>query len=323
MAFYRPLQVTEREPDYQPGDPNDPPGWEDCTWASGVMAANAQTKGNYPATLAEAERLRAASGEPPGGGSNIGDLTRGMMARYGWAGATVEHDWTKVSKALAVGRGAVLQGSMGSVSTHLRRWDPGFRGGHAVYVQRERSGALWWMNPQAPATYQGEEVTDAQAKTYFLGLAGSKAMVVTLQEAEMGLAVYLTATRDTNPWDDFGSAKLTSGSILRVSDGASVNLAAGTSLGTVQVGTLDGKAIVAFNHSGELHVADRSRVTFTPMAPPSGPADCSAEVAAALAQAKVECDARVKRAEADAAEGEKLRIADESAKAERARVMGL
>lgn len=148
-----------------------------------------------------------------------------------------------------------------------------------------------------------------------------------LGEDEMGLAVYLTATKDANPWDDFGTAKFTSGSILRVSDGASVALSAGASLGTVQVGTLDGKDIVAFNHLGQLHVVDRSRVTFTPMAPPSGPSDCTEQVqkavAAAVAAEQTKCDARVAQAKTEAAKAEQGRIAEASAAQERARVLGL
>ena len=81
-----PSLVSEREPDGT---------WEDCTWASGVMLANAGTGGDwYARDRAEYEALRVAGGdgpaEKPGDGSNLGQLAAGMIARYGWAGARTD-----------------------------------------------------------------------------------------------------------------------------------------------------------------------------------------------------------------------------------------
>jgi hypothetical protein len=106
------------------------------------------------------------------------------------------------------------------------------------------------------------------------------------EEGGVGLKLYLTATKDANPWDDFGTAKLRTGAIQRVSDGASVALAAGTNLGTVQVGTVNGQAVVSLNHAGEQHVAPRANVDFIAIAPPAGPADCTDKVTAAYAEGK-------------------------------------
>ena len=95
-------------------------------------------------------------------------------------------------------------------------------------------------------------------------------------EAEMaGLQVNLNVTHDTNPYDALGTAKLpTSVSVRRVQDDARISLPTGTNLGVVQLGTLNGSAVVVFNHDSgrgaELHLTGKSQVTFTPLPPPSG-----------------------------------------------------
>jgi len=93
------------------------------------------------------------------------------------------------------------------------------------------------------------------------------------EEVDMGIAVKLTATSDANPFDAFGTAKLKSGALQRVRDGASVALGAGADLGVVQLGTrvIDAVAIVAFNHLNELHIAPKVAVTFSAIAPPVPP----------------------------------------------------
>lgn len=158
--------VSEREPRNQPEDPHDPAGWEDCTWTSGLELARAVGQ-PVPATLAEAEALREASGEPPGGGSNIGDLRRGMLERYGWAGAVMPY---AQALALKVGEVAVVTGTMSELPDHYRRWDPPFGGAHAAAIfQLDAEDRVWWCDPLAPeGDYEGEWMARAILRL-FLG----------------------------------------------------------------------------------------------------------------------------------------------------------
>lgn len=126
---------------------------------------------------------------------------------------------------------------------------------------------------------------------------------------DMGVKVYLPATKDANIYDDFGTAKLNSGRLTRVSDGVAVPLAAGTNLGVVQKATVDGKAHVCLNHAGESHVVPMANVTYTPLTVP--PLDCDAEVKAAVDKANAECATKVAAASAD---GYKKGTADEKSR---------
>lgn len=173
MQPFVPRQCTEREPG----------GYEDCTWCSGVMLANAGFGANIaPSTRAEYESLRVAGGdgpaENPGDGSNLGQLLVGMKRQYSWtpAGSSTHRAWSHVLQRLdAVGDCAVLQGSMGvfAKDSSWRRWDPQFGGAHAVFVERvDGDDHLWWMNPQAPNTYKGEFMSLADARRFYEGLGG-------------------------------------------------------------------------------------------------------------------------------------------------------
>lgn len=168
--MYRPPQCTEREPDGT---------WEDCTFASGVMLGNAaHAAAVYPSTQAEYERLRRLSGRAMTGGTNLADLEKGMRLGWGWTATrtTVHTSFASLWSQLSPGIGAVVQGSMGGfpVGHHLRRWDPRFGGPHAVYVQREDAGdRVWWMNPEAPASYAGEWITKAQLAAYWNAFGGT------------------------------------------------------------------------------------------------------------------------------------------------------
>lgn len=156
------VHVSEREVAHRwPDGRWDDARWEDCLWVAAVEYAVAC---GHPvvATHAEAEALRAASGDSVTGGSNLGDLTKGMQARYGWSGPK-EWGFQAAWQALIPGTAAVATGSMGNFPAghRLRRWDPDFASGHAVMVMRlDGSDQAWWCDGLAPAgTYQGEWVT--------------------------------------------------------------------------------------------------------------------------------------------------------------------
>lgn len=177
MAIFIPNQCSEREPG----------GWEDCTWCAGVMMENAARNANVrPSTRAEYEALRVAGGdgpaENPGNGSNNLQLVIGVQKRYGWTpriiGAPIgpRPSWTTIMSHLAKpGDMGCLQGGMDAwpSSSHWRRWDRPFDGGHNVFVVRlDTSPRLWWMNPQAPNEFGGEFIPLTEAKRYYDAFVG-------------------------------------------------------------------------------------------------------------------------------------------------------
>jgi hypothetical protein len=228
---YRPPMCSERESSDD----------EDCTWCSGVMlqnAAHARTLAR--STRAEYEGLRAAAGGPArveGVGSDLTELRRGIKKRYGWTPRLTSDDgafhppWATILQSLELpGDAAVLQGSMGVFqpsSHHLRRHGPGFDGAHAVYVQRiDDKPRLWWMDPQAPNSFDGEFISLADAKRFYEGLIGAAAFVrvgAKNAESEMpGLA--------TTPAEDLvmGVARIPAGTeVINVETRKRVEIGAG------------------------------------------------------------------------------------------------
>lgn len=151
--------VSERERDGS---------WEDCLWASATEWLNDTWKTSAPDTLAWAEKLRAASGEPPTGGSNFGDLQRGLN-KMGIPVTVTPLKRDAFLTALKPDYAGMVSGSMGNfASSHrLRRWQRSFAGGHMVYVARLADGSLWWCDPLAPeGTYQGEKISTTELRTF-------------------------------------------------------------------------------------------------------------------------------------------------------------
>ena len=174
------VHVSEREvahtwPDGQKDDAH----WEDCLWCSIVEWLN-ETWKDIPDTLAYAEALRDASGEPPTGGSNFTNV----QAAFKKLGIPITLEakffptfWSRLAPAaphlgqsLSAGTSGVANGSMGNFPAghRLRRHDPGFAGGHSVEVHRpDATERVWWCDPLAPkGTYTGEWVTKAELQKF-------------------------------------------------------------------------------------------------------------------------------------------------------------
>lgn len=189
--MYRPPLCSEREPG----------GYEDCTWASAVMLNNAHHGwADVPSTRHEYEALRVAGGdgpaEKPGDGSNQAQAELGIQRRYHWdpvrlgvpgTQRSFDYLWARLGR----GVGASVQGYMGAFPAghHLRRHDPGFRGAHDVYVQREdATDRVWWMDPLAPSTYPGEWVTKNDLRRFVSQFAGGYLLALVSKPGHVHLA---------------------------------------------------------------------------------------------------------------------------------------
>lgn len=182
MAPLTHIHISEREVAHTwPDGQHDDAAWEDCTWCAAVMLARAAHDPSIPATHAEAEALRAASGEGPLGGSNTYDVLRGYARRYGWVPINVGHSASDVVNSLLPARVALVSGSMGAFPDghRLRRFDPKFGGAHAIFAARmDDSDRVWWDDPLAPTgAYRGEWVTMGELSSFVMALGGGRSLI--------------------------------------------------------------------------------------------------------------------------------------------------
>ena len=158
-----PQFVSEREPGVD----------EDCVPCSGLMFANAVSGGKYPATLAEAEAMRAQSGATMGDGDgmNIVQLDAGLKRRYGWSG-TIVYSEADVIASLSPGRCMAIIGRPANCSERspFRRFLPTFTRLHCVFLANTGS-AYWLMDPEGPGdgSYKGQFVNLTDIRAYYEG----------------------------------------------------------------------------------------------------------------------------------------------------------
>lgn len=187
------VHVSEREVAHTwPDGQKDDARWEDCAWCSSVMFARWCRNPRIPATHAEAELLRDAAGEPPLGGSNVDDLLRGLKARYGWT-PPVRVNTAGLWQKLTPGSGVVVSGKMGAFPAghNLRRWDPGFTGGHSIFAIRvDTQDRVWWDDPLAPkGTYQGQWVSKADLIRFATALGSTHLVAPKYSQEEVVKAI--------------------------------------------------------------------------------------------------------------------------------------
>jgi hypothetical protein len=162
------------------------------------------------------QALRAASGEPTTGGSSIADLRKGIAARYGYtpppavSGFSVL--WTAVN-----GRVAVVQGSMKAfgLDNHYSRFDPHFDGAHAVFIYRPTDeDRVWWCDPEAPSTYDGEWMSKSDLSKFVNAFAGQHLVGPILGENMIPKAITseaeatMTVPANTPAYDLDGTTKI-------------------------------------------------------------------------------------------------------------------
>lgn len=167
------VHVSEREIAHNwPDGRWDNASWEDCFWCSFVEWLRITQRASIPATHAEAEALRAASGEDTGSGSNPMDGNRGAAKRYGLGPFPIVRGTSALWSAMTPGTAACVAGSMGAFPDGhpLRRHDPAFNSGHCIFAARvDAQDRVWWCDPLAPSGYVGEWVSKAD----FLAFVGA------------------------------------------------------------------------------------------------------------------------------------------------------
>ena len=171
-ALWNHRHVSERESSHWwPDGRWDNSAWEDCFWDTLVEFVRMTLRPTIPATHAEAEALRRESGEDTSSGSHSGDGNKGLRARYGLGPLETHPDADVLN--MPIGFAAHISGSMGAFpwGHPLRRHDADFRGFHRSLVYR-LAGGLWWCDPLAPASYQGEYITRADLARFMAAFPG-------------------------------------------------------------------------------------------------------------------------------------------------------
>lgn len=148
----------------------------DCTYASGLtgMVYAGWTKfpkGIY--THEEREALERSDSQPDETGASLADLKEALKNRYGVT-RTINAA-SALSGLLDKRMGHVVQGYLKNFPSghRLRRWQPGFTGGHAIFVYFGSDLKYHWFDPLAPMKFAGDIVTKAEIMTFAKGLGGS------------------------------------------------------------------------------------------------------------------------------------------------------
>lgn len=150
---------------------------KDCAYSSALMGLVFGGFTKFPAgiyTVAEREALERSDDQPNETGASLDDIILAVKRRY-------DISWVKRAVALLDGYqtrsdlGFVLTGLNGNlpVGHPLRRHDPGFTGGHAIFIVPTGDGIhVRWLDPLAPNKSAGD-LTDWATVKKWMGSAPS------------------------------------------------------------------------------------------------------------------------------------------------------
>ncbi len=166
----------------------------DCAYAAALTALVHGGKLDYPLgiyTVGEREALERSDNQPDETGANLNDVILAVKRRYGI-------DWETSGVALLdrfKGRsdvGFVITGANGNlVGGHsLRRWQPTFTGGHAVFIVPEGDKARWF-DPLAPMRYAGDTADWATIRRWI----GDAATLIAVREGAYAPPAPVTFTK--------------------------------------------------------------------------------------------------------------------------------
>lgn len=181
--------VSEREKEhFWPDGQHDDFAAEDCLWCAAIEILRFGGL-DVDATPAEAEAMRAASGEPPAGPSSPANLIEGAKARYGITLKTQSGN-AKFWERFPVGSAAIISGKLKAFpeGSTLRQHQRSSVGPHAVTVFRyDNLERAWWCDPLATrADWPGVRVSRAQIEAFMAQLPNPYFIVAHNQFAGAG-----------------------------------------------------------------------------------------------------------------------------------------
>lgn len=313
MTLVRPPLASEREGAHtnQFGQ-HDDALWEDCGPCSlimAILAAHPELRAKMDPDLhVEAEKLRHAAGYAPTGGTAVFQFAAAIHTLYG---VSFEHFLHSVPDSylqayLVPGKSGAVTGNPGNFPAghRLRRWLPGFSGGHVWFVSNEGNGVIWLMDPLGPkdGTYAGEAITMAEVLIFFSGTASlaisstattsvvTEAPVKSFPVPKAPAAVYVASGKRIYLTSDLAS---TPGNFLDVSPGRAMPYLGVPFPGVAMVERTD----EAGAHTGMSYFIKQADIT-APIAVPvpvpgATPAQVNAAVAAAVTVAVAPLNAKL------------------------------
>lgn len=141
--------VSEREPGT----------WFCCANCSGAMLGHYSVLS--PATLAEAHAIKSAAGVIHDDGMTPAELRAGLASRLGLRAQLVATSRDAIEAKLLAGWALAVPLTYSKLPTHLRRWLPGFGGGHTGVLAGVRGSRWGWFDPGAPPGWGGEYIEPA------------------------------------------------------------------------------------------------------------------------------------------------------------------
>lgn len=136
------------------------PYWA-CSWAAALTGANIAALGTIPATHDELLALAGVSGDSVlADGSRTSHIAAALQARYNLVVDRSIVSDAEARRRLSTGWGCIVGVTYPLLTTHLRRWSPGFMGGHRGVIFGWDDGRTRWDDPLAPygTDYAGEWV---------------------------------------------------------------------------------------------------------------------------------------------------------------------
>lgn len=149
---------------------------KDCAYSAMLMALVFGGFTKYPFgiySVAEREELERSDDQPDETGASLGDLVVAVRRRYG---LTVKINAGGLAGLLATpGIALVVAGSLGTlpVGSKLRRWQPGYVGGHAITAITRGDGTVLWLDPLATNKYPGDSALTSDVLAFARGWGGS------------------------------------------------------------------------------------------------------------------------------------------------------
>jgi hypothetical protein len=136
--------------------------WIDCSTCSAAMAAHWHDPSVH-ATLATAHAIRSAVPLPHSGGLTPAQLKTGLQRALRITPISINRQ--DIPKFVASGHAIMVPHDYGKLTTHLRRWQPRFTGGHSAMIcGRASNGKFGWFDPLAPSNWGGEWVNWADVE---------------------------------------------------------------------------------------------------------------------------------------------------------------
>lgn len=261
------------------------PGWHDCWVAARLSELSAAGFDAFPlGAYTDPEREAAERAQTRVAPEGPGDMLAGdafLANRYG----VVDHSSADLPGLLArPGLAVAAIGVNARLVARLRHWDPVFSGTHMATIATGTGGRHTFLDPEGPMGYPGEAITSAEVLAWWAGGAVRFLAIGELSMTTVLLTAYTPARLAhfaPGTYVGHDPATLAPAHAVTIGPaGSSASLAASGTISPAPSWAPGGQVHKVANGAFAGLLLPRAGITPDP-APP--PADCSAQVAKAVA----------------------------------------